>query len=102
MERFKLAFVPTWIVAQQALLSMGFPRQEYWSGLPFPPPGELPDTVIEPASRALVSIFFGFFTTKPAGKPSLLSCFQTPKELSPTGTCEKLILASVSDKLNFQ
>ena len=89
-------------VAHLAPLSLGFPRREYWSGLPFPPPWDLPDTVMEPASLALVGIFFGFFTTKPPGKPSLLSCFQTPKELSPTGTCEKLILASVSDKLNFQ
>ena len=102
MERFKLASVTAWIVAHQAPLSMGFPRQEYWSGLPFSPPGDLPDTVIEPASPALVGIFFVFFTTEPPGKPSLLSCFQTPKELSPTGTCEKLILASVSDELNFQ
>ena len=33
----------SWLVARQAPLSMGFPRQEYWSGLPFPPPGDLPD-----------------------------------------------------------
>ena len=36
-----------WTVAHQALLSMGFPRQEYWSGLPFPPPGDLPDLGIK-------------------------------------------------------
>ena len=41
---------------------MGFSRQEYWSGLPFPPPGDLP----EPASPALAG---GFFTTEPPGKP---------------------------------
>ena len=39
-----------WTVALQALLSMGFSRQEYWSGLPSPPPGNLPDPGIEPAS----------------------------------------------------
>ena len=39
-------------VAHQALLSMGFPRQEYWSGLPFPSPGDLPDPGIEPRSPA--------------------------------------------------
>ena len=44
-------FTP-WIVACQASLSMEFPRQEYWSGLPFPPPVGLPDPGIEPASRA--------------------------------------------------
>ena len=42
-------FVPLWTVAHQAPLSMGFPRQEYWSGLPCPPPGDLPDPGIEPA-----------------------------------------------------
>ena len=39
-------------VARQAPLSMGFPRQEYWSGLPFPSPGDLPNPEIEPASLA--------------------------------------------------
>ena len=38
-----LLFVTPWIVARQALLSVGFSRQEYWSGLPFPPPGDLPN-----------------------------------------------------------
>ena len=45
-------------IAQQAPLSMGFSRQEYWSGLPFPPPGHLPDPEIEPASPALAGRFF--------------------------------------------
>ena len=40
-------------VAYQATLSMGFSRQEYWSGLPFPPPGDLPNPGIEPRSPAL-------------------------------------------------
>ena len=43
---------PPWIVARQALLSMGFSRQESWSGLPFPSPGNLPDPGIEPGSPA--------------------------------------------------
>ena len=42
-----------WTVARQAPLSMGFPRQEYWSGLPFPSPGDLPNPGIEPRSPAL-------------------------------------------------
>ena len=42
-----------WTVARQAPLSMGFPRQEYWSGLPFSSPGNLPTSGIEPASPAL-------------------------------------------------
>ena len=41
----------SWTVAHQAPLSMGLPRQEYWSGLPFPPPGDLPDPEIKPASH---------------------------------------------------
>ena len=45
-------------VTCQAPLSVGFPRQEYWSGLPFPSPGDLPNTGIEPASPALASGFF--------------------------------------------
>ena len=45
---------------------MGFPRQEYWSGLPFPSPGDLPNPGIKPASLALAG---GFFTTEPPGKP---------------------------------
>ena len=59
-------FAPLWTVACQAPLSMGYPRQEYWSGLPFPPPGDLPDPGMEPMFPALAG---GFFTTKPPGKP---------------------------------
>ena len=44
------SFVTLWTVAHQAPLSLGFPKQEYWSGLPFPPPGDLPDPRIEPES----------------------------------------------------
>ena len=42
-----------WTVVHQAPLSMEFSKQEYWSGLPFPPPGDLPNPGIEPASSAL-------------------------------------------------
>ena len=58
-------FVTPWIVAHQAPLSMGFPRQEYWCGLPFPSPGDLPEPGIEPASSALAG---KFFTMEPPGK----------------------------------
>ena len=44
--------VTPWIEASQAPLSMGFPRQEHWSGLPFSPPGDIPDSGIEPMSLA--------------------------------------------------
>ena len=61
-----LLFVTAWTVALQALLSLGFPSQEYWSGLPFPPLGKLPDPGSEsPAAPALAG---RFFTTEPPGK----------------------------------
>ena len=43
---------PLWTAALQGPLSMGFPRKEYWNGLPFPSPGDLPDPGIEPTSPA--------------------------------------------------
>ena len=46
-------FVTPWTIAHQASPSMGFSRQEYWSGLPFPSPGDLPDPRIEPGSPTL-------------------------------------------------
>ena len=61
--------VTVWTGALQAPLSMGFPRQEYWSGLPFLAPGDLPDPGIKCASPALAS---GFSSTEPPGKP--LTC----------------------------
>ena len=60
--------VTLWTVASQAPLSMGFPRQEYWSGLPFPSPGHLPDPRIKPVSPALAG---GFFITESPGKPCM-------------------------------
>ena len=53
-------------IACQAPLTMGFPRQKYWSGLPFPSPGDLLNPGIEPMSPVLAG---GFFTTEPPGKP---------------------------------
>ena len=52
--------------ARQAPLSMGFPRHEYWGGLPFPSPGDLPNPGIEPGSLAFSS---RFFTAVPPVKP---------------------------------
>ena len=64
-------FATSWTVASQAPLSMGFPRQEYWSGLSFPSPGDLPNPGIELASPELAG---RFFTTELPGKslPSTL------------------------------
>ena len=57
-----------WTVARQVPLSMGFSRQEYWSRLPFPPPGDLPDPGNEPKSLVSPALPGGFFTTEPPGK----------------------------------
>ena len=61
-------------VAYQAPLSMGFSRQEYWNGLPFPFPGDLPDTGIEPGSPALQA---DALPSEPPGKPSVSSVTQS-------------------------
>ena len=62
-----ILFVISWTAACQAPLSLGFPRQEYWSELPFPSPGDLPDPGIESTAPALAD---RFFTTEPRGKPN--------------------------------
>ena len=56
-------FTNLWTVAHQAPLSVGFYRQEYWSGLPCPPPGDPPDPGIKPASLTSLALAGGFFTT---------------------------------------
>ena len=76
-------FVTPWTVARQAPLSMGFSRKEYWSGLPCPPPRDLEDPVIEPASPAMqadslllshwespvaLKVFFGFCFSPKSGQ----------------------------------
>ena len=60
-------FATLWTVAHQAPLSMGFTRQEYWSGVPFPSPGDLPDPGIEPWSPALQA---DALPCEPPGKPT--------------------------------
>ena len=56
-------FVTLWTVACQAPLSMGFSRQEYWSGLPLPPPRDYPDPGIKPMSLMPTALVGGFFIT---------------------------------------
>ena len=62
-----------WTVAGQASLSMGFPRWDYWSGLPLPSPGGLPEPGIKLASPALAG---GFSTTESAGKSNSLNKYE--------------------------
>ena len=66
-----------WTVALQAPLSMGFSRQKYWSELPFPSPGDLPEPGIQPAPPALAG---GFFATAPPE----YRCHRSVAELRPT------------------
>ena len=66
------SFLVPWTVVRQAPLSMGFPRREYWGGLPFPSAGHLPNRGMEPMSPAMAG---RFFTTEPPGKPLEDNCF---------------------------
>ena len=68
LSHVRLFAIP-WTVAHQAPLSMGFSRQEYWSGWPFPSPGDLSDPGIELMSPVSPELAGGFFTTQPPGKP---------------------------------
>ena len=61
-------FATPWTVAHQAPVSMGFSRQEYWSGLPFPSPGDLPNPGIKPRSPALQA---EALSSEPLGKPKV-------------------------------
>ena len=63
------SFMTLWTTARQASLSKEFSTQEYWSGLPFPPPGDLSHPGINPLSLASPALAGGLFTTEPPGKP---------------------------------
>ena len=86
-------FATLWTVACQALLSREFSRQEYWSGLPFPPPWGLPNPRIEPTSLASPALAGGFFTTVPliniaqgiSSKP--FNCYMFPEYFYTSSSC---------------
>ena len=65
-------FATLWTVAHQAPLSLGFPRQEHWNGLPFPSPGRLPDPGIEPGLLCVLHWQVGSLPLAPPGKPILI------------------------------
>ena len=81
------SFATLWTVARQVPPSMGFSRQEYWSGLPFLSPEDLPDPGIEPESPALAG---RFFTTEPLRK----SFSSAPQEIPPP------VWSAVSSSIN--
>ena len=68
-------FVIPWTGGLQDPLSVELFRQEYWSGLPFPPLGSLPDPGSEPTSPVSPALADGFFTTVPPGKPMNINLF---------------------------
>ena len=77
-------FVTPWTVACQAPLSMGFPREEYWRGLPCPPPGDLPQPGVKPTSLrspALTDRFFNTGATWEAPRIHISSYFGFPSHL---------------------
>ena len=69
-------FMTLWVIACQAPLSMGFPRQEYWSGLPCPAPGDLHDPGIKPAFLVSAALAGELFTTPPGKSLYLLGAQQ--------------------------
>ena len=71
MAKLCSTLVTPWTVAYQAPLSTRFPRQEYWSGLSFPFPGDLPDPGVKIMSLESPALAGRFFTTEPTGKPFL-------------------------------
>ena len=72
LSHVQLFVTSRWTVAHQAPLSMEFFRQEYYSRLPCPPPGGIPDSGIEPKSPVSPALAGGFFSTVPPGKPLTL------------------------------
>ena len=73
-------FGNSWTIAYQAPLSMEFSRQEYWSGLPFPSPGDLPDPGIELRSPTLQA---DTLPSEPLGKPTKLASLKTAHDSQP-------------------
>ena len=72
---------------------MGFPRQEYWSGLSFLSPGDLPDSGIEPASLTSLALAGRFFSTVPTEKPYFLTC----RIINVLGSVIHLVLVATSE-----
>ena len=79
-ERIAILFTTPWSVAHQALPPIGFFRQEYWNGWPFPTSGDLPNPGVEPVSLVSSALAGGFFTTAPPGKLSGQKGVKNPDE----------------------
>ena len=97
---------PLWTAAHQAPLFMGFSRQEFWSGLPFPPPGDLPDPGIKPMSSAVLAslaLAGRILTTEPPGKLIYVVCCCSVTKLCLTTVVVdgKLITTIIIYKVDF-
>ena len=101
-SRVSKSYATPGTVACQAPQSRGFSRQEYWSRLPFPPPGDLPDPGIEPMSPASPPLAGGFFAIEPRGKPAICKRLCNNKRVTwepgnkwcsliPAGGCDWLV-----------
>ena len=80
-------FATPWTVALQAPLSMGFSRQEYWSGLPFPSPGDLPKPGIKLVSPVSPALAGGFFTTSSTWKALFNEDYRKKKKKKSHSVC---------------
>ena len=89
--------VTPWTVAHQAPLCMGFSRQEYWSGLPFPTSGHLPNPEIRPASLMSPALAGGFFTIVLPGKPLLYNVLVS--NVNPISLRSRLDICDLSNVL---
>ena len=80
------SFLTLWTIAHQAPLSMGFSRQEYWSGLPIPSPGDLPNPGMEPVSPVTSALQTDSLPAEPLGKPQTRVSvqFSSVAQLCPT------------------
>ena len=85
-----------WTVAPQAPLSMGFPRQEHWSGLPFPSPGDLPNPGLEPTFLTSPSLAGGFFPAS-ATWEAHVSFYIPISDVSESSSCFKSLPTSSID-----
>ena len=83
-------FETPWIVARQAPLSMGFPRKEYWSRLPFPPSGDLPHPGIKPMSSTSPALAGRFFSPEPSGRPTGKYLLRHLKKKMNHGICNNM------------
>ena len=81
-------FATPWTAAHQAPLSMGFSRQEYWRGLPFPPPRVFPNPGIKPKSLASPALAGRIFITAPSAKPS--EVYSSVQSLSRVRLCDPM------------